>query len=579
VVTTAVLKTLPRIVAACCWFSSSAGGQTQPSNLVYSGNYQNGAFESLTFVNSVVGWDLFFNAGFRGGSTVIGNVEGGHIWFDHEVFERPVGAPAGFSTLVNTAPGAANQIDFHATTVGHVLAGSGFVEPASYTYVGLGMAPEAKLVSGAIATGFSGTEVGAFGTSGASVVGTYQAFFQGTGLGAGVAKPDVINSSWGGADPAASSAEVLSIDGLARENAAVAFVVSAGNGGNEIVSAPGSGYNNISVGSLGGASFLTPSGFSSQGLADFYNPETGITHFGARAAVDLAAPGERLFLAAYLGNSGSIAAALPALVQQPSPTDQYFLNMDGTSYSAPIVAGGIALLKDAAKTDPFVNHLGNDDAFDTRVIKSVLMAASRATDGWNNGQNAMNVTTQALDARTGAGALDLVAASDVYFFGTRELAADGGGTIADFGWDAATINLGGSFEYVFATAFSQEMALTVALNWFGVREFDVLTETGADLAFSNLDLQVWSVDGNGQFLAKVGESISTYNNTEFLRIASLAAGQYGLRVSFDSMLFDTTDLVTEEYYGLAWQAVAIPEPGCVMMLLGSAAVALRRRRR
>ena len=567
-----------RITALFAFSLTFAPAQTERKSLVYSGNFQNGGFDSLTFVNSVVGWDLFFNAGFRGGSTVIGNVEGGNVWFGHEAFVRPPGAPAGLVTYTNPAAGAANELDFHATTVGHVLAGSGYVAPGSYTYVGLGMAPEAKLVSGAIATGFSTTDVGSFSTTEESVVTAYQAFFKGVGLGSGIAQPDVINSSWGGSDPSASSPELLAIDGLARQNASVAFVVSAGNNGTDAVSAPGSGFNNISVGSLGGASFLQPSGFSSRGLTDFHNAETGVTLTGVRAAVDIAAPGERLFLAAYLGDSGSIGAALPGFVQQPSPTDQYFTNMDGTSYSAPIVAGGIALLKDVAKTDFFVNHNDNADAFDTRVIKSVLMAGAKETEGWNNGQNSMNVTTQALDLRTGAGALDLVAAADVYFFGTRELAADGGGEIADVGWDAATIDLGSTFEYVFANEFNTEMALTVALNWFSVREFDDLSQTGDDVAFSNLDLQVWSVDGSGQFLAKVGESMSTYNNTEFLRLDSLASGRYGVRVVFDSMVFDTTDLVTSEYYGLAWRAVSIPEPGALLLFFIGAGTMLRRRR-
>jgi hypothetical protein len=370
----------------------------------------------------------------------------------------------------------------------------------------------------------------------------------------------------------------LSIDGLARQNPSVAFVVSAGNGDAAQVSAPASGFNNISVGSVGGASFRTPSSFSSSGLVDFHNPATGFTLAGVRAAVDISAPGERLFLAAYLGDSGSIGAARPDLLQQPLPTGQYFLNMDGTSYSAPIVAGGIALLKDAAKTDIFMNHVGNDDAFDTRVIKSVLMASSQKTEGWNNGQNAMNVTTQSLDAATGAGLLDLTAAVTVYFTGTRELALDGGGEMQDTGWDAATINLGSTFEYVFSSAFSQQMALTVALNWFSVRGFDDPTSTGSDVAFSNLDLEVWSVDGGGQFLSKVGESISTYNNTEFLRFDSLDAGRYGFRVAFDNMVFDTSHSVNSEYFGLAWNAVAVPEPSGVMLAVLGTAVLLRRKR-
>ena len=559
-----------------------AQGQEQARSLIYSGNFQNGALESLTFVNSVVGWDLFFNSGFRGGSSVIGNLEAGQIWSGHEAFVRPPGAPNGIFAWTNPAVGALNQLDYHATTVGHVLAGSGYVEQNGspvFTYVGLGMAPEARVVSGGIATEFSSTAPGSFSITQQSMVRAYRDFFQGNNLAPGVNQLDVINSSWGGSgDASASATESLVLDGLARQNPSVALVLSAGNGGAGGVSSPASGFNNLSVGALGGPAFLTPSSFSSSGLADFYNPETGFTLSGVRTVVDLAAPGESLFLAAYLGNSGSIGAALPSLVQAPLPADQYFLNLDGTSYSAPIVAGGIALLKDVAKTDASYNHLGNADAFDTRVIKSVLMASSKETAGWNNGQNAMNVTTQALDVRTGAGALDLVAAADVYFLGTRELATDGGGVIANAGWDSATIDLGSTFEYRFATEFTQAMALTVALNWFSVRQFDDLTGGGADLAFANLDLQVWSLDGGGQFLAKVGESGSTYNNTEFLRLDALVAGRYGLRVVFGSLVFDTTGAVTNEYYGLAWQAVAVPEPSCFALLAAALGLLSRRKR-
>jgi hypothetical protein len=281
-----------------------------------------------------------------------------------------------------------------------------------------------------------------------------------------------------------------------------------------------------------------------------------------------------MFLAAYLGNSGGIGAALPSLVQNPSPTDQYFLNMDGTSFAAPMVAGGISLLKDAAKTDPLLNHIGNDDAFDTRVIKSVLMASATKTDAWNNGQNAMNVTTQSLDAVSGAGMMNLNNAIEVYYSDTRELALDGGGQIGANGWDAATIGLGQSFEYVFSSSFNTAVSMVVALNWFSVREFDNLTNTGTDLAFSNLDLEVWSVDGAGQFVSKIGDSMSTYNNTELLRFDWLNAGRYGIKVNFD-----TTNAVNSEYFGLAWSTTAAPEPGSALMVLyGTLIFSLRRRR-
>lgn len=252
----------------------------------------------------------------------------------------------GVTNYNSTAAGLTNEFDFHATMVGHVLAGSGYVPTngGSYTYAGLGMAPEAALVSGAIATDYSNTNVGAFSTSESSTISVYRSFFQGSG----VAKPDVINSSWGGEDNAAAAAESVAIDALARQNASVAHVIAAGNDGNATVGAPASGFNNIAVGAIGGANFNQPTSFSSRGAVDFYNPVTGTTHVGVRNAVDIAAPGENMFLAAYLGNNGGIGAALPSMVQNPSPTDQYFLNMDGTSFAAPMVAGGIALLKDVA---------------------------------------------------------------------------------------------------------------------------------------------------------------------------------------------------------------------------------------
>jgi hypothetical protein len=540
-----------------------ASGQDKADSLIFSGNYQNGQFESLTFVNPVMGWDLFFNNGFLGQSTAIGNIEAGHVWFGHEVFLRPPNSP-GFVTYQN--PSSLNEIDYHATTVGHVLAGSGYVPGSngSYTYAGLGMAPAATLVSGAIATGFSSTDVGSFSLSHESMVTAYRDFFKGTNLGGGVSKLDVINSSWGGTGPSAMDPGTLAIDGLARQNSTVALVISAGNGGPAPVSAPASGYNGIAVGSLGGAEFLTPSGFSSRGKNDFYNPVTGITHYGVRVAVDLAAPGERLFLAGYFGDSGSIGASddLDFLVDPSLPDDLYFVNMDGTSYAAPFVAGGIALLKDAANAI----MPGKTYAQDTRVIKSVLMAGSQTTEGWNNHQNSFHVTTQALDANSGAGALDLAGSADVYFGQTRDLVdLFQGGVIGSSGWDAAVIGLGQRMDYRFASAFTQYTALTVALNWFSVREFDDESGIGSDLAFSNLDLQIWRVDDDGVFTTKVGESRSIYNNTEFLRFGGLESGRYGFRVVFDSMVYDTTGLVSQEFYGLAWntegvEALAIPEP-------------------
>ncbi len=547
-----LLRKMITALAAACFcpgLVSAQESETVAGSLVYSGNYPSGPF---TFVNNVLGWGDYFGAGFLGASTVIGNVEAGHIWSGHEVFNREPWATTGFTTFQN--PNALNELDYHATMVGHVLAGSGYVTgtyPAQYTYAGLGMAPQAAVISGSVATQFSLTSIGSFETTYESVVTPYKAFFTGTGS----AQADVINSSWGGYDPAAVSPEAVALDGLSAVNSKVAFVASAGNSDVAPVGSPASNFNNIAVGSLGGSTFLVPSEFSSRGLADFYNPVTGSVVTESRVAVDLAAPGELLFLAAYLGTSGSLGAAELPWLQDPSPTDQYFVNMDGTSFSSPIVAGGVALLKDVAKTHPWLNLAADPDALDTRVVKSVLMSGALETAGWDNAQTVATdgvvTTTQALDAATGAGAFNLTRSTDAYFFGTRDVAGPGGGTIASSGWDFGTVGLGATNDYIFGSAFGSDVELTVSLNWFAGRGFDNGSNLGSDLSFADLNLEVWRVN-NGVFTAPVAQSFTTYNNAEFLRMDLLAGETYGLRVTLAGMVYDTTGAVASESYGLSW---------------------------
>jgi len=562
---------------------------------IYSGFYENGAFQSLTFMNSVYGWDTFFYAGFLGSGRVIANVEAGLVWDGHEAFLRPAGSPPAVG-MTFAGTGVLAETDYHATMVGQVLAGTGYVtgsDPAQFTYVGIGMAPLAEIWSGAIATSFPKTDkiedIGSFETTLASTVSVYQKFFQGIpGATPGVIKkPDVINSSWGGGDPAANSAEMLAIDGLARQNPTVALVASAGNGGNAQISAPAANYNSIAVGSLGGASFLVPSSFSSKGAVDFYNPVTGKLLTGVRAAVDIAAAGEDYFLAAYLGPTGSLGAStVPVIVgmlQVPSPTDQYFLNMSGTSFSAPLVSGGIALLKDAAANHPFLNLNATPAANDTRVIKSVLMAGATETTGWDNGQAAdahgVIRTAQALDYATGAGALNLNNAVDIYLLaGTRDVWGTAGGFVSETGWDYGVVTLSGSNDYLIANAFDSPVELTVSLNWFADVSFDDAESVGQSLSFADLNLEVWNVVAGG-FSTLAAASASIYNNVEFLRI-DLPAGDYGLRVTFSGLIFETVSgSTTEEAYGLAWQSQAIPEPTSIFLIVFAAGLAAIRSRR
>lgn len=563
-----------------------AQGQSDPQSLFITGPYEEGAFLSTDLTNEVVGALLFYNEGFFGRRSVIANVEGGYVWDGHEVFDRS-GLDAGLGIAPNAVtqfvadPSVTPEIDYHATMVGHVLAGTGFIESesgGSFTYVGIGMAPYAELWSGAIATSFSDEDIGSFSVTTESALTPYRAFFRGIEG----RKADVVNSSWGGDGPAGNSVIGQTVDALARENATVAFVVSAGNSSESAVSEPGSGYNNITVGSLGGENFLTPSEFSSRLPVDFLNPQTGQIFEGVRAGVDLAAPGENMFLAAYLGRSGSLES-LEEIVQDISPSDLYFLNQNGTSFSAPIVSGGIALLKDVVHSYEGTPFEMSENTLDTRVVKSVLMAGARRTEGWDNGQEdegGVITTAQSLDYATGAGALDLETTAQIYLLSaTEDLAGLGGGEIGASGWDFGSLAEGTSNEHRFANAFDGEVELTISLNWFAGTGLDE-DDLGEALSFADLNLEVWLLTED-VLTTKVAESISVFNNAEFLRIGLNLPGEYALRVTFLGMVYDLDDSANDTEYGLAWQAKAIPEPE-TYALLAVAAVLLafhgRRRR-
>lgn len=102
------------------------------------------------FINDAVGTDVLWNAGYYGAGVVIANVEAGHPWSGHEVFDRTaLGLPATPARLVN-APASADEpelgeSDFHATMVAHVLVGAKTVvnpnNSISLTLAGAGMAP------------------------------------------------------------------------------------------------------------------------------------------------------------------------------------------------------------------------------------------------------------------------------------------------------------------------------------------------------------------------------------------------------------------------------------------------------
>lgn len=548
-------------------------------------------------INSVVGADRFYAEGYAGFGVVVGNAEAGHVWGGTDP-----GAPAGsyeaghaflrgqvsrYVGSPNFTPGFPVEYDYHATMVGHAIAGAGPLTGSS-----MGVSPFSQLWSGAIATSFGNAgdprPTGTFEITDTSFHRVYSDFFYGanpTGRGA-----DVVNGSWGGGpDTDASGILARATDGLAKANPLTTYVVSAGNDGPAFNSVTdiSAGYNNISVGALSGPwathPFKTLSEFSSRGPSDFYNPDTQETVPGVRATVDLAAPGEDLRLAAYLyptgGNSGVIGGVDP-FAGIPQPLDGYsFLFSSGTSFSAPIVSGGVALLKEVA----YSLYGDNDAARDTRVVKSVLQSsADHGVGGWKNGQytdgSGVVRTDQSLDFRYGAGGLDLNRTFET--FASNDSTADVAGltydgTISRRGWDFGSVDsLDDSNTYL----FDQELGgrVSVTLNWFVDRTYGYLDRTeeiqSDDLSFANLDLEIWTVDEFGNLVSLYAASESLYNNTEHLYV-HLAKGRYAIRVLFDGFVYGDTSSVE---FGLAW---AVPEASGRGAILGLAMMVLASRRR
>lgn len=545
-------------------------------------------------INEIVGADRFYYAGFYGNSTVVANVEAGHVWDGHETLRH-------VDTFLNdpSIEGAARQYDSHATAVGFAINGLGPEAPGGgYYWYQFGIAPGAFMASTAIATDFGSG--GGFSVSGQSFLYGYQTTMQ-DGVpvpiapGISVSVPaNVVNSSWGFADPDGSHPFTLALDALAFANGTTVTLPS-GNRGDGEPSGPvvgmGSGYNSITVASAGSDISSPPYGavsdFSMAGPNDFYNPATGTTVAGARAAVDLAAPGEALVLAAYTGTTGSNAGGTDPWEPAPGEPDQrpglYYNGIGGTSFSSAIVAGGAALVVDAG-----YDTFGGGESIDGRVVKAVLMNSARKPDGWDNGTalaDGVLTTTQALDYRTGAGLLNLDRTFDQYLAGTSGLAGNEGGDVGMVGWDLGLVSDADPVnEYRITDPLVAGGLFIATLDWFVNRSLDGGVDpigdvpNASDVQFDNLDLELWHLAYSGPDTL-VASSETLFGNVEHIFATVPYDGEYALRVIWRGEIYDVAgDTPNSDLYGLAWH---IPEPDACALLIGTALLCLaglRRRR-
>ncbi len=501
-------------------------------------------------VNLYLGADTFYNAGYTGANAVVANIEGGHAWNLHETL---TGVTTFLHSPIATGP-QLGDFDVHPTETAHIIAGQGV---NNYQR---GISPDAELWSGAIATEYPGAPTSAnFNFSRASLRYPYETAML-DGVNGRLA--DVVNSSWGSSnspDTTAHQYATAMIDALAYD-AGTIVTVAAGNGGSAANSIlpPATGYNLITVGAVANDQTNPPynnvASFSSRGPIDFRNSQSGQVLTGVRAGVDLVAPGTVLKLAKYGGTTGSNTGGTDST---GGATDFYHNYQSGTSFAAPIVAGGAALIVDVG-----YDLYGGGASIDGRVVKSVLMNSADKTNGWNNGQSLVGgviTTTQSLDYNAGAGRMNLETAFAQYTAGTTDVPGLGGGNVEAIGWDYGRATDSATNDYYITENLIGGTTFNVTLTWFVDAYYSELSMSSFfHSRFVDLNLQVWSVEG-GLPDTLVAESVSVYNNTEHLSFALPQTGAYMLRVLWGGEIYDLFhDKNNEELFGLAWAGVAVP---------------------
>jgi hypothetical protein len=516
--------------AVCRAIVSSNGGANAP----YSG----------LNINDFLGADRFYSRGYTGSRAIVSNIEAGHMWNGHETLGH-------VTTLIDdpATPPPNADFDFHATYVGATIGGRlGGPDQGEWQR---GIAFGADLWSASIASSWNGAPP------------TLSFNFTGSGIqypcynmmiaGIGGRTTDVVNMSWGFNPRDNSAAFGRILDAMVGQSGKTLVTVAHnfGETANPHITAPGANFNSITAGALASDISSPPynsrATFSDYGPNDFWNPQTAALVPNVLAAVDLAAPGTNLTLAYYGGATGGNTGG----TNTPG-NNLYTSNRQGTSFAAPIIAGGATLLADVGK-----DHFGGGTSIDGRIIKSVLMNSASKTAAWSNGQTTVGgviTTTQSLDWGVGAGRINLSQAFSQYTLGTSDVPGAGGGNVHPIGWDYGQVAEGAPTDYFINAPLQAGSTFTATLDWFMDNSYNYPTGPLVDQSLDNLDLEVWTASG-GAPDTLVARSSSIYNNVEHLNFAVPQTGQYMLRVKWTGEVFDRVNDANLEQFGLAWAAM------------------------
>lgn len=325
----------------------------------------------------------------------------------------------------------------------------------------------------------------------------------------------------------------------------ITFIKSAGNNGktgSTTITPPGDAYNIITVGATGIAGGLDNGDYSR--VASF-SSEGRTTDL--RNKPDIVAPGVNIDMAAVGGG---------------------LHKDDGTSFAAPHVAGGAVLLKDFA--DGVANH-----SLDHRVFKSILLNSAdhsvKQKDGTKWEPTLPGIDP--LDDQAGTGQLDMVNA----FINFKPGKTVNPANTNPIAWDLNTVAANATVDYVINKQLVSGSTLAATIVWD--REI-TRTEVGNDELYLNdtytvgnfANLNLYLVDSMGvelnllDALGRSSQSHSPVDSVEHIYFQLPKQDTYTLRIANWSGF--------DEEFAFSLLAVAVPEPGTVVMLLSAMGMVL-----
>ncbi len=388
------------------------------------------------------------------------------------------------------------DLNGHGTHVAGSLLGSGHHSrstPEHHTYSGslAGVAPEARLVFLALNTD---------GSTGLQCI-PYDDSFLARGYDAGAR---IASNSWGAAGRGTYTLRSQIVDRYIWEHPDYLVLFSAGNRGDfnfdgvpdkQLIGAPGTAKNVLTV----GASENLRPGWRVPPYGDIADDPDTLAYFSSRGPTadgrikpDIVAPGTNIV---------SVRAASATEQYAPYQGDPNYTASSGTSMSTPLVAGSAALVREWLMTERA------NRAPSAALLKALLI----------HGAAPLGATAHPNSA-SGWGRADISRTLDSSY-----------AVIDDDQFGIATDTT--RVYRVQVDEAAQAGSLAATLTWTDPPSHSAAAQT----LVNNLDLTVEAPDGTRWF-GNGGSAPDTRNNVETVRLDTLAAGTYTIRVRADNVV-------------------------------------------